>query len=78
MCHKDLLWYVYFTATVQFYIYFKILSSDYNVLSNFTLAFFEDSGWYEVNYTFANSFANDQLVTELQWGERYNYMYSST
>jgi len=38
--------------------------SDYAVLSNFTLAFFEDSGWYKVNYTFMNNY--DQF--ELQWG----------
>ena len=38
--------------------------SDYAVFSNFTLAFFEDSGWYQVNYTFINNY--DQF--ELQWG----------
>ena len=38
--------------------------SDYAVFSNFTLAFFEDSGWYKVNYTFINNY--DQF--ELQWG----------
>ena len=38
--------------------------SDYAVFSNFTLAFFEDSGWYKVNYTFVNNY--DQF--ELQWG----------
>ena len=40
------------------------LCSDYAVFSKFTLAFFEDSGWYQVNYTFINNF--DQF--ELQWG----------
>ena len=38
--------------------------SDYAVFSNFTLAFFEDSGWYKVNYTFINNY--NQF--ELQWG----------
>ena len=41
-----------------------VLCSDYAVFSNFTLAFFEDSGWYQVNYTFINNY--DQF--ELQWG----------
>jgi len=40
------------------------LSNDYAVFSNFTLAFFEDSGWYQVNYTSINNF--NQF--ELQWG----------
>ena len=39
--------------------------SDYAVFSNFTLAFFEDSGWYQVNYTFVNNY--NQF--ELQWGK---------
>ena len=39
--------------------------SDFAVFSNFTLAFFEDSGWYKVNYTFINNY--DQF--ELQWGK---------
>ena len=41
------------------------LSSDYGVYSNFTWSFFEDSGWYQVNYTFTNS-AVQQF--DLQWG----------
>ena len=44
--------------------------SDYNVFSNFTLAFFEDSGWYKVNYTFVNNY--DQF--ELQWGKGIKYI----
>ena len=43
--------------------------SDYAVFSNFTLAFFEDSGWYKVNYTFINNY--DQF--ELQWGKGVYY-----
>ena len=39
--------------------------SDFAVFSNFTLAFFEDSGWYKVNYTFINNY--NQF--ELQWGK---------
>ena len=38
--------------------------SDYAVYSNFTLAFFEDSGWYQVNRSYIEAF--DQF--ELQWG----------
>jgi len=40
------------------------MHSDYSVFSNFTLAFFEDSGWYQVNYTFINNYEQFQL----QWG----------
>ena len=39
--------------------------SDYMVYSNFTLAFFEDSGWYKVNYTYTNSFRQ----FDLNWGK---------
>lgn len=38
---------------------------DYMVVSNFTWAFFEDSGWYRINYTYTNSI--DQL--EMKWGK---------
>lgn len=41
------------------------LANDYMVYSNFTLAFFEDSGWYKVNYTFTNSFRQ----FDLNWGK---------
>ena len=41
------------------------LFSDYNVLSNFTWNFFEDSGWYRVNFTFTET-AVEQF--DLQWG----------
>ena len=50
--------------------YFSSVCSDYNVFSNFTLAFFEDSGWYKVNYTFVNNY--DQF--ELQWGKGIKYI----
>ena len=49
------------------FLFFPVCS-DYNVFSNFTLAFFEDSGWYKVNYTFVNNY--DQF--ELQWGKGIN------
>ena len=39
--------------------------SDYAIFSNFTLAFFEDSGWYQVNYTYINNFKQ----FDLQWGK---------
>ena len=38
---------------------------DYSVLSNFTLAFFEDSGWYKVNY----SSLEDLHQFDLLWGK---------
>ena len=47
--------------------------SDYAVYSNFTLAFFEDSGWYQVNRTYIEAF--DQF--ELQWGRGNSLVYSS-
>ena len=53
---------VHDTATVTDHL--LSVYSDYAVFSNFTLAFFEDSGWYQVNYTFINNY--DQF--ELQWG----------
>ena len=41
------------------------LYSDYLVLSEFTAALFEDSGWYKVNYSALS--ALDQHA--LQWGK---------
>ena len=41
------------------------LSSDYLVLSEFTLALFEDSGWYKANYTALY----DLQQNPLQWGK---------
>ena len=49
---------------------FVSVYSDYAVFSNFTLAFFEDSGWYQVNYTFVNNY--NQF--ELQWGKGMYYI----
>ena len=40
-------------------------SSDYVVLSEFTLALFEDSGWYKANYTALY----DLQQNPLQWGK---------
>ena len=40
-------------------------SSDYMVLSEFTLALFEDSGWYQANYTALY----DLQQNPLQWGK---------
>ena len=39
--------------------------SDYLVLSEFTLALFEDSGWYKANYTALNNLKQNPL----QWGK---------
>ena len=39
--------------------------SDYMVLSEFTLALFEDSGWYKANYTAFYSLKQNPL----QWGK---------
>ena len=39
--------------------------SDYLVLSEFTLALFEDSGWYKANYTALNNLQQNPL----QWGK---------
>ena len=36
------------------------------VLSNFTFAFFEDSGWYKVDYGFVNAYMDSQK--EMVWG----------
>ena len=44
---------------------YNLLLSDYSVLSEFTLALLEDSGWYEVNY--AALYNLKQLP--LQWGK---------
>ena len=41
------------------------LPSDYLVLSEFTLALFEDSGWYKANYTALY----DLQQNPLQWGK---------
>ena len=41
------------------------ISSDYMVLSEFTLALFEDSGWYKANYTALY----DLKQNPLQWGK---------
>ena len=38
---------------------------DYQVLSEFTLALFEDSGWYKANYTALY----DLKQNPLQWGK---------
>lgn len=35
------------------------------VLSNFTWAFFEDSGWYSINYAYTNSIESLQM----KWGK---------
>ena len=47
--------------------------SDYQVLSEFTLALFEDSGWYKGNYTALS----DLKQNPLQWGkgELYSYVH---
>ena len=42
-----------------------LLSRDYEVLSEFTLALFEDSGWYKANYTALY----DLKQNPLQWGK---------
>ena len=34
----------------------------YSVLSEFTLALLEDSGWYQVNYAMANRTVNDEPI----------------
>ena len=36
--------------------------SVYSVLSEFTLALLEDSGWYQVNYAMANRTINDEPI----------------
>ena len=41
------------------------LSSDYMVMSEFTLALFEDSGWYKANYTALHNLKQNSL----QWGK---------
>ena len=46
-------------------LYFRYLSSDYLVLSEFTLALFEDSGRYKANYTALY----DLPQNPLQWGK---------
>ena len=45
-------------------IYFN-MASDYMVMSEFTLALFEDSGWYRGNYTALNNLKQNPL----QWGK---------
>ena len=42
-----------------------LLFSDYMVLSEFTLALFEDSGWYKANYTALYNLKQNSL----QWGK---------
>ena len=42
-----------------------LLSRDYQVLSEFTLALFEDSGWYKANYTVLYNLKQNPL----QWGK---------
>ena len=44
---------------------YKYGYSDYEVLSDFTLAFLEDSGWYKANYTALL----DLNQNSLQWGK---------
>eukprot|EP00731_Ephydatia_muelleri_P017306 Em0010g404a len=41
------------------------LPADYTTLSNFTLAFFEDSGWYRVNYSYLSTISQ----FDLRWGQ---------
>ena len=36
---------------IFFFYWFCYPYSDYEILSEFTLALFEDSGWYKANYT---------------------------
>lgn len=50
--------------TVQLLITYKMMHSDYEVLSEFTLAFLEDSGWYKANYTALSELNQNSL----QWG----------
>ena len=47
--------------------------SDYSVYSNFTWAFFEDSGFYKVNYSFVALLNEHQF--DLIWGKGIQYMY---
>ena len=42
-----------------------ILTRDYAVVSEFTLALFEDSGWYKANYTALYNLKQNPL----QWGK---------
>ena len=42
-----------------------LIPSDYMVLSEFTLALFEDSGWYKANYTALYNLKQNPL----QWGK---------
>jgi len=47
-------------------------ASDYEILSELTIAFFEDTGWYKANYTALN----DLNQNSLQWGKgTYNYFH---
>ena len=39
--------------------------SDYDVISEFTLALFEDSGWYKANYTALYNLKQNPLL----WGK---------
>ena len=45
-----------------------VIIDGYNVYSNFTWAYFEDSGWYKVNYTFVNIFHEENQI-DLLWGK---------
>ena len=63
---------------IYVYIYIHILIftfRDYEILSEFTIALFEDTGWYKANYS-ALYALNQQ---KLHWGKgrvvSYNYMF---
>ena len=51
-----------YSYSIKCYVFFH---SDYLVLSEFTLALFEDSGWYKANYTALY----DLQQNPLQWGK---------
>ena len=51
----------------HFHLFFTI--SEYAVVSNFTLAFFEDSGWYKVDYAYTDSYKQPH---KLLWGKGKN------
>ena len=52
-------------------IFFCQPHSDYLVLSEFTAALFEDSGWYRANYSALSALDQHQL----QWGKGINVYY---
>ena len=49
-------------------MYVLLSLRDYEVLSEFTLALFEDSGWYKANYTALYNLKQNPL----QWGKGRN------